>query len=611
MVGNTEPKNLDIQKAIDPRSISKELDPGGRDVVAQQVWDSRRASEELKNEGISVTEKLEKIASDEPIKTSDYSEAYMDLRKREQTRATKILNLLRIPDRTKSRLETRFADLNQALNDQYIEQSGLLDRQQEIAKNTEELPDARELIDSYYERVGTLPLTNEEKRELLTPEALADLDTDEYIALWRRLNPHFLSHVTRQGFRDHTGNDVMVSHDSGYMEFDEGFTKVMQNGRNLLPPLGRIGLADLSDETVNEFVTQFFSESTEISIEEAKERFHKFLNFGLASAPKYADITATHFAAQIVSDSYYGGEADNEVMFVYPSDVLASQYPYAFNGWEKTFTEAQSETKWNDVFVWTDPNKPGVPVDSGVVFLPRSTQVDPETGSKYASEAAEIDGKPTRKLLKDNELEEKFRGWSGDIGQEIYDVIEDYKTEMNYFDQRDKERLARVLIQNAIEQLGFPEDVVFRLGSRVFGELLSWGRISPEDITEVLEQTGAVFKRPENAVPSKDYWEDYFNKNPHLRPAHVYYYDGSPTSGVYNFLQENGIGNADTSKEEGALLGFDDNHVLDMESDARSNQGYDELLAKANRRINEIFGGDEPSTEEENNSQQSQTEEYS
>jgi len=610
MAGNSKPKNLDIQKAIDPRSISKELDPEGRDIVAQQVWDSRRTAQELKNEGISVTEKLEKIASDEPIKASEYSEAYMDLRMREQKPVTKIINLLRFPDRTRTQLETRLADLNKALNDQYIEQSGLLDRQQEIARANEELPDARELIDSYYERVGTLPLTNEEKRELLTPEALADLNTDEYIALWRRLNPHFLSHVTRQGFRDHTGNDVMVSHDSGYREFNEGFTKVMKNGRNLLPPLGRIGLADLSDDTVNEFVTQFFSESTEISVEEAKERFHKFLNFGLASAPKYADITATHFAAQIVSDVYYGGEADNEVMFVYPSDVLASQYPYAFNGWEKTFTEAQSETKWNDVFVWTDPNNPGVPVDSGVVFLPLNTQVDPETGSKYASEEVEIEGNPTRKLLKDNDLEEMFIRWSGDLGQEIYDVVEDYKAERNYFDRRDKERLARTVIQSAILQLGFPEDVVLRLGSRVFSELLSWGKTSSEDITELLEQTGAVFKRPENAIPSKDYWEDYFSKNPHLRPAHVYYYDGSPTTGVYNFLQENGIGSADTSKEEGSLLGFDDNHVLDMESDSRSNQGYDELLAKANRRIDEIFGGDKPSSEEEGIPQQYQTDEY-
>jgi len=607
MIGNAEPKNPDIYDAIDPRSISKERDPEGRDVLAKQVWDSRRTAQELRSGEMSVTEKLQKISSDAPVITSAYSEARMDLMKREQKPAAKLRSLLKIPDRAKSILEQKVIDLDNALNDQLIEQTKLLKEQEGIEASLGELPNARELIDSYYEKVSSLPLTNEEKRELLTPESLENLSTDEFIALWRRLNPFFLSHVTRQGFRDHTGNDVMVSHDSGYREFDEGFTKVMNNGRTLLPPLGRIGLADLSDETVNEFVSRFFSDTTELSPEDAKERFSRFLNFGLASAPKYADITATHFAAQIVSDAYYGGESGNEVMFVYPSDVLASQHPFAFNGREKTFTAPQSETKWNDVFVWTDPNNPGVPVDSGIVFLPKSTNVDPETGSKYASESTEIDGTTTRKLIKDDELESRFENWCGELGPDITNVVEDYKSERNYFDQQDKERIARDVIKEAIKELGFPEDVIHKLGSAVFSNLIRWGKIDPEDISEILERTGASYKRPDNAIPAKEYWEEYFRKNPQVRPAHIHYYDGSPTTGVYNFLQENGIGSADTSKEYGSLLGFEDNHVLDMESDTRSNQGYDELLTKANRRINEIFGEDEPSTEEEDNTQQYQT----
>src|SRR6185503_4609999 len=97
----------------------------------------------------------------------------------------------------------------------------------------------------------------------------------------------------------------------------------------------------------------------------------------------YPDKIAVHFAAQMVADQFYGGERNNEVFFVYPSDFIASQHEYAFNGWEKDFTKPQSETKWNDVFVWpSNLENPGISVDAGLVFLPDHTPVDPETGSK-------------------------------------------------------------------------------------------------------------------------------------------------------------------------------------------------------------------------------------
>jgi len=51
--------------------------------------------------------------------------------------------------------------------------------------------DPQKLLEAYYEKMATQPLSKEEKRELLRPEVLASLTTEEYIVLWKRLNPYF------------------------------------------------------------------------------------------------------------------------------------------------------------------------------------------------------------------------------------------------------------------------------------------------------------------------------------------------------------------------------------------------------------------------------------
>ena len=105
------------------------------------------------------------------------------------------------------------------------------------------------------------------------------------------------------------------------------------------------------------------------------------------------------------------------------------------------------------------------------------------------------------------------------------------------------------------------------------------------------KESTAKYLRAKDKVRSEDYWEDYFSQQPELRPKHLIYYDGSPTRAVDNFIRENGIGRADVSKEEGKLLGFDDNMVLDMVNDLRPNRGHDELLSIGYRIIKEEFSG--------------------
>lgn len=557
------------QELVDPRSISKKHDPEGRSATVEKVLEAR-ARVRSTREGITEKEsQLDLVGT--------------NITQRTESVLVKLKEKIGIKDRDLAILRT--------------ESSGLQRELELLKAKLPTVPDAKVLLESYYEKVQTLPLTNQEKRELLTPEALASLSTEEYIALWRRLNPQFLSHVTRQGLRDHTGDDIMVQHNSGYGEFTNGFIDVMQNSRRLFPPLAKIGLVDRDEATVKSFLSPFLKNAP--NAEKAEEMFLNFLTRHNAKAPKYPDVTATHFAAQMVSDRYYGGETANEVFFVYPSDIMASQYTFAFNGWEKDFTQPQSESKWNDVFVWTgDLNKPGVPVDMGIVFLPETVPVDPETGSKYASEIKIVDGQEKRVMIENTSLINSFVEWGKKLNDQspVKQAFTAYKEERGYWKQEDLKGDYFIACSKELQDLGFSAVTSRGLANKLIEEMYVRESFDEEALKGIIEISGAHLKQAESTVPAKEYWESYFVKNPHLRPKHVQYYDADPTTAVFEFQQQNNIGRADTSKTDGQLLGFDDNHVLDMEKDPRANAGYDDLVATADKIITEHYKTPIPAT---------------
>jgi len=140
-----------------------------------------------------------------------------------------------------------------------------------------------------------------------------------------------------------------------------------------------------------------------------------------------------------------------------------------------------------------------------------------------------------------------------------------------------------------LKSLGFKSDIVPILADKLLNSMCELKTFEPETLESILREVSAHWKRAENTIPAKEYWESFFSENPQLRPAHVVYYDGDPTIAVYEFLRQNNIGKADTSKTEGLLLGFDDNHVLDMENDPRANHGYQELVTTANQIIEDYY----------------------
>jgi hypothetical protein len=452
------------------------------------------------------------------------------------------------------------------------------------------------------------PLDNKEKRDLLKPELLAKLSTEEYISLWTRLNPYYLSHVTRQGFRDHVGT---MYHSAGSQQFHEGLVSVLEDDKKLRPPIALDkGLKSRDTESIKRFLEM--GVLTEENEEAAKKRLNQELNFSMATAPNYPDETAVHFAAEVVGDKYYGGESDNEVFFLYPSDVLASQHDFTFNGAQKDLTRAQSEMAWNDVFVWPESvDDTGIDLDAGMVFLPKDTLVDLETGSKYASERKKTDGQEVREMIEDGELVTKYTDWAkgiDDPDSELNQAIQEYRSDMSSSAFSKKRECLKVMKAEMLE-LGFSDDAALDIADATLSAMASMGKFYwRDDMTieevagDLVRKSGAHWKRAEETVTASEYWEDYFSKNPKKKPAHVVYYSGSPTTAVQGFLKEHQIGTADQSETEGQLLGFDDRHVTDMKNDPRANAGYDKLVEVAHQIIEEHYASQDfeppPDTDE-------------
>ena len=80
--------------------------------------------------------------------------------------------------------------------------------------------------------VSASRLDPEQKRVRLHPAEMAALSMSDYIDRWRTLNPQYLSHATRQGFRDHIHSAL---HTDGLEEFHTGLTGALQDGKMLRP----------------------------------------------------------------------------------------------------------------------------------------------------------------------------------------------------------------------------------------------------------------------------------------------------------------------------------------------------------------------------------------
>lgn len=105
-------------------------------------------------------------------------------------------------------------------------------RLQEAGMQVTRLDQARSMVNKFYESEKEKWADSDYKREdvqkLFSEEHLSSLSTEDYIALLRRFPSDMVTHVTRQGVRDHTG---ITEHNSGVGQFTNGFNEILADGR--------------------------------------------------------------------------------------------------------------------------------------------------------------------------------------------------------------------------------------------------------------------------------------------------------------------------------------------------------------------------------------------
>lgn len=450
--------------------------------------------------------------------------------------------------------------------------------------NQNNLKQARSLVENFYSEKTKNFLTLKQKEEFFTAEKLEKLSTEELMELWRAGSPYYLSHVTRFGFRDH---NAMIYHSGGMGKFHEGGLNMMSDKR-VRPPIYLDGLKDIEPDTIKAYLEKYqvFDKPNQ---EEAFKYFKSLMEWSLASAPKYPDKTAVHFGAQRVLDAYYGCEADNEIFCVFPADFIASQTNFAFNGWQKTFTSCQSEDKWNDVFAWTG-DREGISLDAGLVFLPAKTLVDPETGSRYAStEVKDETGKMVRDRIKSSESQKNLLTWWEKEKPNLEVLYQQIKSTQEFYSKRDLQNNFESIIKAGLLSLGANRvsyEATYIIQQYFYGDIDFTQ--NQDDIDEILNSSGLLFEKPKSPVEAQVYWEKYFAEHPENKPKHVVYYHGDPSQAVRDFMADHNV-TPKIGHDDPDLLGFDKNHILDMEDNPKTNLGKNEIYAIAQKLIAEHY----------------------
>lgn len=141
----------------------------------------------------------------------------------------------------------------------------------------------------------------------------------------------------------------------------------------------------------------------------------------------------------------------------------------------------------------------------------------------------------------------------------------------------------------------FPRDTADDLLRRL-ADQVRCDRIDERALRSTASRGNAHWKQPATTVPAQEYWETYFQQNPHQAPRHRVYYSGDPNQAVANFLAEHGIGAIDSSDIDESLLRLNGNHVTDMRNDPRAKIGYTETMAAARAIIDAHFQVSVPET---------------
>ncbi|MCF7816101.1 MAG: hypothetical protein K9M10_00015 [Candidatus Pacebacteria bacterium] len=449
-----------------------------------------------------------------------------------------------------------------------------------------EKPDFQEvhsLLNNFYEgeekKWAEAGHTPEDIEQQFTEEHLASLSVEDYALLMKRFPSEMLTHVTRQGIRDHADS---FWHTAGVGGYSNGFKEMLADGK-LRSSLG-IALQEHSKEEAMAIflklnrIDEVLPNTRNLSMRErALLMFANSFDHNIATDDAFADSAAVHLASESVMDGMYGSERGNEIFVAYPSAYVASQLRYGGKG---TLAD-RGMSQHNDKWVYTKDHE-GMSLDVGLVFIPEDAQVDPKTGSRYKIDER---GEP---IVPKQRMDEVLKARFENLGF-VQTFIQQLPHRMNQAPEQEREALAEA----SFAEFGIsdPDTKKALLDPRLIDKLADiWGKDDEnEEYERILNEyfhhnAESPYELAGGTMSSKEYWEKHFQENPTERPSKVVYYKGGdPSRALNEWREKNGI----VKKTEDPTYGFTEHNVADSSDEA--NVGKDRFASLARKVIDDRF----------------------
>ncbi len=495
------------------KDFSKETAQNERDALAQSIREKR--SQHFEEKSIEEEEKIKKV---EKIK-----ELSADIERLSGTAVGKVLNYFQLR-KVKAELANIYEETDpHASSNEKIEM-----------RVPSEFEDAKNMVERFYsEQVKQwqeADYTKEDIEKYFTEENLASLSIEEYAILLKRFPNQTVSHVTRQGVRDHFS---MWEHSAGLGRYWNGFKNITDHGK-----LQNALSIEVIDQEKEKKIAEFLQLDLIDTKEEALKNLDEFAGDRLATAGKFADRKSIHFAAEEVADAFYGAESGNEIFFMFPAAFIASQYHF------KGSLDGRRGDKYNDVWVYQKEQQ-GVNINAGIAFIPNSVQVDRKTGSRYEindkgeASANEDYTKKITELVQNPDFLKLSDEVTPILGKMNGDSLSQAEKEAQKKVDGYKQRLASEfgLIDHKLQKAVMDYHFLVSLPRTIQENRLG------EEVKQLLIDNRIYFKFTESdLISAKEYWENYFKEHPDKMPSKIVYYEGNdPTEALNEWKQKNGL----------------------------------------------------------------------
>lgn len=460
--------------------------------------------------------------------------------------------------------------------------------EEQLKKSTggrQEFEETRKMLVGFYDKEKQKWLeksyTKEDITKYFNEEHLKSLSVDDYALLLKRFPGNMVTHVTRQGVRDHFG---IGNHTKGLGEFHNNFKDIL--GKKQLNSAIGLELQNSSKEKLvsdylDEFIKDLETAGREPDGKSAYSRIESKLGYGAIQGSQYnfADRSAIHVATEQVADAIYGSERRNEIFFAFPSTFVASQME--FGGQLKE----NSGGSHNDQLIWANLEK-GMNLDAGLVFIPEEADVSTKTGSKY-----ELDEKNNPIIIEKNILDIKKLTDSADFSEFADQALEILGGNEVNRSQEDIIQLRKILkekfgIENeSIQETALNYNFLTKIKYAAYETDTDYRQTKiSKEIQQVLMNKENLYLKAKDTIKSKEYWENYFAQNPQKRPSKIVYYKGgNPTKALNDWRKEKGI----SKRAEKADIGFEENKKTDKEINESPEQSR--FISIAKKMIEERF----------------------